>query len=133
MEVPVQYFQSIIALELAVTGALLFEIRFFEPREVAEASGRELPSPWLRLLTAVLLGATLLGSLDGIAHHGGSASAIAVTLGLALSVLPILLRVLPPVVQGTRTDPGRRYSIVTVVGLIMYGAAVAALVLLLNR
>jgi len=29
VEVPVQYFQSVIALETAVTGVLLFQIRFF--------------------------------------------------------------------------------------------------------
>jgi hypothetical protein len=30
--VPIQYFQSVIAVELAVTGALLFQIRYFAPR-----------------------------------------------------------------------------------------------------
>ena len=30
MDVPVQYFQSVIAIELAVAGALLWEMRFFE-------------------------------------------------------------------------------------------------------
>jgi hypothetical protein len=29
VEVPVQYFQSVIAVETAVTGVLLFQIRFF--------------------------------------------------------------------------------------------------------
>jgi hypothetical protein len=29
VDVPVQYFQSVIAIELAVTGALLWQIRFF--------------------------------------------------------------------------------------------------------
>ena len=28
--VPVQYYQSIIAIQLAVTGALLFQVRFFD-------------------------------------------------------------------------------------------------------
>jgi hypothetical protein len=30
VDVPVQFFQSTIAIELAVAGALLWEIRFFE-------------------------------------------------------------------------------------------------------
>jgi hypothetical protein len=30
--VPVQYFQSIIAAQLAVAGALLFQVRFLTPR-----------------------------------------------------------------------------------------------------
>ena len=30
MDVPVQYFQSVIAIELAVSGALLWQMRFFE-------------------------------------------------------------------------------------------------------
>jgi hypothetical protein len=31
VEVPVQFFQSVIAIELAVAGALLWQIRYFEP------------------------------------------------------------------------------------------------------
>jgi hypothetical protein len=36
VNVPVQYYQSVIAIETAVTGVLLFQIRFFEqhPRAV---------------------------------------------------------------------------------------------------
>ena len=30
VDVPVQYFQSVIAIELAVAGALLWQMRFFE-------------------------------------------------------------------------------------------------------
>jgi hypothetical protein len=133
MEVPVQYFQSVIAIELGVIGALLFQFRYFEPRQIAEAGERALPAPWLRLLMAVVLGATVLGSLDGIAHHGGSASATAVTVGLALSVLPILLRVLPPLAGHTSSGRGRSDSAATIVGLILYGVSLAGLVLVLNR
>jgi hypothetical protein len=97
VEVPVQFFQSTIAIELAVTGALLFQIRSFEPRRGA-AEDRDLPDPRPRLLMAVILGATVFGSLDAIVHHGGMDAAIAVTVGVALSVLPILARVLPPLV-----------------------------------
>jgi len=35
VDVPVQYFQSVIGIELAVTGALLWQIRFFESRQSA--------------------------------------------------------------------------------------------------
>jgi len=35
VDLPVQYFQSVIAIELAVTGALLWQIRFFESRQSA--------------------------------------------------------------------------------------------------
>jgi hypothetical protein len=30
VDAPAQYFRSVIAIELAVTGALLWQIRFFE-------------------------------------------------------------------------------------------------------
>ena len=39
MDVPVQYFQSVIAIELAVTGALLWQIRFFESRDSVRTKG----------------------------------------------------------------------------------------------
>ena len=73
MDVPVQYFQSVIAIELAVAGALLWQIRYFES-STARREGDSLPDARLRIALA----------------------AQAVTVGLAVSVLPILLRVLPP-------------------------------------
>ena len=129
MDIPVQYFQSIIALEVAVIGALLFQVRYFEPRidPVADAG----PDPRWRLLIAVILGATVMGSLDGIAHGGGRATAILVTIGLALSVIPILLRVLPPLV--VEAHPGRAFSAIAVFSLVLYAVAVAGLVLILGR
>ena len=132
MEVPVQFFQSTIAIELAVTGALLFQIRYFEPRR-ADAGKRELPDPRLRLLVAVILGATVFGSLDGIVHRGGREAAIAVAVGVALSVLPILTRVLPPLFGEAHPDGRRSISAVTATGLLLYVVAVAGLVLVLNR
>jgi hypothetical protein len=56
-DVPIQYFQSVIAIELAVTGALLFQIRYFAPRR--DQAEEDLPDPLLRLAVAVVLGATL--------------------------------------------------------------------------
>ena len=132
MEVPVQFFQSTIAIELAVTGALLFQIRYFEPRQ-AGTEKRELPDPRLRLLVAVILGATVFGSLDAIANRGGREVAIAVTVGVALSVLPILTRVLPPLVGEAHPDGRRSISVVTAIGLLLYVVAVGGLVVVLNR
>jgi len=132
VEVPVQFFQSTIAIELAVTGALLFQIRYFEPRK-ADTEKRELPDARLRLLVAVILGATVFGSLDAIMHRGGREVAIAVTVGVALSVLPILTRVLPPLVGVAHPDGRRSISAVTAIGLLLYVVAVAGLVVVLNR
>ena len=132
MEVPVQYWQSIIAIELAVTGALLFQIRYFEPGQ-PERDGRDLPDPRLRLLVAAIPAATLFGSLDAILYGGGRIIAIAVAIGVALSVLPILLRVLPPLVQDAHPDARRGYSTITILGLVVYLVAVAGLVVILNR
>ena len=98
MDVPVQYFQSVIAIELAVAGALLWQVRFFESTSTAEHR-EHLPDARLRLLLALVLGATLFGSLWAMANEGDSLAAIRVTVGLAVSALPILLRVLPPLAR----------------------------------
>ena len=126
MEIPVQYFQSVIAIELAVAGALLFQIHYFEPREVAEAKGRRLAHPWVRLLMALVLGTTVFGSLYAMSSGGHRTAAMAVTVGLAVSVLPILLRVLPAW-KGSRAD-----TTATITGLVVYAIVVAGFVVLLN-
>jgi hypothetical protein len=127
MEVPVQFFQSVIAIEVAITGALLFQVRYFETRERAEGTERPLPDAWVRLLVAAIIGATVFGSLYAIATGGQTGLAVAVTVGLAVSVLPILLRVLPPLVSSSRSD-----STVTGVGLVLFVLIVATVVVLLN-
>ena len=43
MDVPVQYFQSVIAIELAVSGALLWQMRFFESN-TARREGEPFPT-----------------------------------------------------------------------------------------
>jgi hypothetical protein len=131
MEIPVQFFQSIIAVELAVTGALLFQVRFFEPR--APEADDVGPDPRLRVLVAVILGATIFGSLDAIAHHGGRQSAIFVTIGAALSVIPIVIRVLPPLIVEAHPGDRRAYSAITIIGLGLYVGAITFLVFLLGR
>jgi hypothetical protein len=133
MDVPIQYFQSIIAIELAITGALLFQVRYFDHDQPDRRLDRGIPDPWPRLLVAVLLGATLFGSLDAMLHGGGRTIATAVSVGLAVSALPILVRVLPPLSGVSKTGDPRRYSTVTVVGLLLYVAAVGGLVFIVNR
>jgi hypothetical protein len=64
MDVPVQYFQSVIAVETAVAGVLLFQIRFFAPEKGApQEAGVD---PRLRVLLLLVLAATIFGSLEAI-------------------------------------------------------------------
>jgi len=128
VDVPVQYFQSVIAIEVAVTGALLWQIRYFE----SSGSRREdLPDSRLRLGLALVLGTTVFGSLWAIANDGPEWAAVAVTIGLAVSIVPILLRVLPPLARDAKTrerSPGYAF---TVAGLIAYVAVVTAFLVVL--
>ena len=130
-QIPVQFFQSIIAIELGVTGALLFQVRYFEPRSTADDELRDdAPDARIRLLLALVLGATLFGSLEAIRHEGGEIAASAVTLGLAISLVPILLRVLPPLKRdATNSDPQIG---VTIVGLLLYALVVSVVIIMLN-
>jgi hypothetical protein len=131
MDVPVQYFQSVIAIELAVAGALLWQIRFFESDDTRRAS-EHLPDSRLRLGLALVLGATLFGSLWAIADEGPKWAAIVVTIGLAVSVIPILLRVLPPLAKDAGTNARDPDYAVTVFGLLGYVVVVAGALLLLD-
>jgi hypothetical protein len=131
MDVPVQFFQSVIAVELAVAGALLWQIRFFD-RSSSVQEDEERPHPLLRLLLALVLGATVFGSLWAIANEGQSRAATGVTIGLALSLVPILLRVLPPLAKDAATEQRDPNSRVTVVGLVLYAVTVAGVIVLLN-
>ena len=120
---PVQFFQSTIAIELAVAGALLWEIRYFERDRSAGRDGRDIAHPRLQVLFVLVLGATLFGSLWAIADEGKALAATLVTTGVAISVVPILLRVLPPLARDARTsERGREYA-VTVLGLLVYSVA----------
>lgn len=135
VDVPVQYYQSVITIELAIAGALLWQIRFFEPRSTLRHEGEEgehLPHPGLRLLLALVLGATVFGSLWAIAHEGQEAAATAVTIGVAVSLLPILLRVLPPLATDAATHERDPNHAVTLVGLLLYVAVVGGIIVLLN-
>jgi hypothetical protein len=117
-DVPIQYFQSVIAIEFAVAGALLFQIRYFAPRR--NRAEEDLPDPLLRLGVAVVLGATIFGSLEAMLHGGDKTAAAAVMVGLAVSLLPILLRVLPPLRREVQSHERRSDVAVAIAGVLLY-------------
>ncbi len=130
MEIPVQFFQSTIAIELAVAGALLWQLRYFERDRALR--DRELPHPRLQLLFLLVLGATLFGSLWAIADEGKALAATLVTTGVAVSLLPIVIRVLPPLARDAHTTERDPDYAVTVVGLFVYVVVVGAIIALIN-
>jgi hypothetical protein len=132
VDVPVQFFQSVIAIELAVTGALLWQIRFFDSNDATRRDSEHLPDPRLRLGLALVLGATVFGSLWAIADEGPKWAALAVTVGLAVSLIPILLRVLPPLARDAATNEHDSDYAITVLGLVVYTAVVAGFLVLLD-
>jgi hypothetical protein len=131
VDVPVQYFQSVIAIELAVAGALLWQMRFFESSR-ARREGEPLPDARLRVALALVLGTTVFGSLWAMADEGPKWAALFVTIGLAVSLVPILLRVLPPLAKDAKTNERDPDYAVTLVGLFFYVVAVAGVLLLLD-
>jgi hypothetical protein len=132
VDVPVQYFQSVIAIELAVAGALLWQMRFFESSRTGRPVDEQLPDARLRVGLALVLGATLFGSLWAMADEGPKWAAVAVTIGLSVSLVPILLRVLPPLARDAATNERDPNYLVTVVGLLLYIAVVAGSLVLLD-
>lgn len=132
MDVPVQYFQSVIAIELAVAGALLWQMRFFQSGEEARRASERLPDARLRVALALVLGATVFGSLWAMADEGPKWAAVAVTIGLAISIVPILIRVLPPLAKDARTNERDPAYALTVAGLILYVAVVAGFLIVLD-
>jgi hypothetical protein len=131
VEVPVQYFQSVIAIELAVAGALLWQIHFFDSSR-RRPEGEHLPDSRLRLGLALVLGTTMFGSLWAMADEGPKWAALAVTVGLAVSLTPILLRVLPPLAKDARTNERDPDYAVTLVGLLLYAGVVAGFLVVLD-
>jgi hypothetical protein len=130
VEIPVQFFQSTIAIELAVAGALLWQLRYFERDRALR--DRELPHPRLQLLFLLVLGATLFGSLWAIADEGKALAATLVTTGVAVSLLPIVIRVLPPLARDAHTTERDPDYAVTVVGLFVYVVVVGTIIALIN-
>jgi hypothetical protein len=78
------------------------------------------------------LGATVFGSLWAIADEGPKWAALVVTIGLAVSLVPILLRVLPPLAKDAATKERDPDYAVTVVGLLLYVVVVAGVLALLD-
>jgi hypothetical protein len=126
--VPVQFFQSVIAVELAIVGALLRQIRFFDKEDTQAETSRK--DPWLQLLLLVVLTAILFGSLEALREGGGQLAAVLLTVGLAVSLLPILLRVLRPVRRDATMQPRDPQLWVTLLGLILFAAVVVLLILI---
>jgi magnesium-transporting ATPase (P-type) len=126
MDVPVQYFQSVIAVETAVAGVLLFQMRFFAATE--DTPQEKGVDSRLRVLFLLVLTATIFGSLEAIREGGERWAAILVTVGLAVSVLPILLRVLPPLQRDVHTQQRHPHHWVTVLGLLLYAVIVLLVV-----
>ena len=131
-DVPVQYFQSVITIELAVAGALLWQIHYFDSKGRADRDAASLPDARLRLGLGLVLGMTMFGSLWAIADEGPRWAAGAVAVGLAVSVLPILLRVLPPLVKDARTNERDPNFGVTVAALVGYATVVAGFLVVLD-
>src|SRR5262245_21807685 len=132
MDVPVQYFQSIITIEIAVAGALLWQMRYFEPRDAARGDKADRADPRLRLGLAIVLGATIFGSLWAMADEGPKWAAVAVTIGLAVSLIPILLGVLPPLAKDAATNRRDPDYALSIIGLVLYVAVVAGVLVLLD-
>ena len=132
MDVPVQFFQSTITIELAVAGALLWEIRYFDREGAAARDRQELPDARLQLFFALVLGATLFGSLWAIADEGTALAASLVTAGVAVSLLPFLVHVLPPLARDARTSERDAKYPVAVVGLVLYILVVGGVIALIN-
>jgi hypothetical protein len=131
-DIPVQFFQSTIGIELAVAGALLWQIRFFERRGATARDREQRPDPRLQLFFALVLGATLFGSLWAIADGGKALAATLVTTGVAVSLVPVLIRGLPPLARDARTSRRDPDYAVTVVGLFVYVVVVGGVIALIN-
>jgi hypothetical protein len=80
---------------------------------------------------AIVLGATVFGSLYAI-RRGGRAADEAVTIGLAISLVPILLRSLPRLGRNPQTHQRDPNYAITIIGLVVYFVLTAGTVLILN-
>ena len=67
-----------------------------------------------------------------MADEGPKWAAVAVTIGLAISIVPILLRVLPPLAKDATTNERDPSFAITVAALLAYVAIVAAFLLVFD-
>jgi hypothetical protein len=74
---------------------------------------------------------TLFGSLWAIADEAKALAATLVTTGVAISLLPIMIRVLPPLARDARTSERDPNYVVTVVGLFVYVVIVGGVIALI--
>jgi hypothetical protein len=109
----------------AVPDPLLRHQQGRTQRHAASVRGR---SARLRVLLLAILTATIFGSLEAIREGWGRWSAVLVTVGLAVSVLPILLRVLPPLHRDAQTQQRHPHYWITVLGLVLYAVIVVLIV-----
>lgn len=132
VEVPVQFFQSVIAIELAVSGALLWQLRYFESSVSRRTSPEDLPDARLRVGLGLVIGLTLFGALWAMADEGPKFAAQAVTIGLAVSIIPILLRFFPSLAKDAATRERDPDYPITVIGLGLYVLVIAGFLVLLD-
>jgi hypothetical protein len=74
----------------------------------------------------------VFGSRWALADEGTTLAAMLVTIGVAISLLPILIRVLPPLARDAHTSKRDANYAVTVLGLFAYAGVVAGLIALIN-
>jgi hypothetical protein len=67
-----------------------------------------------------------------MADEGPKWAALAVTIGLAVSLVPILVRVLPPLAKDATTNERDPDYAITIIGLLLYVVVVAGVLLLLD-
>lgn len=67
-----------------------------------------------------------------MADEGPKWAAVAVTIGFAVSLVPILLRVLPPLAKDATTKERDPDYAVSVIGLLLYVAVVTGVLVLLD-
>ena len=117
---------------MAVAGALLWEIRYFDREGAPRRDRQELPDARLQLLFALVLAAMVFGSLWAIAEEGKALAASLVTTGVAISLLPVLIRVLPPLTRDARTSERDADYAVAIVGMLLYILVVGGVIALIN-
>jgi hypothetical protein len=132
VDVPVQFFQSTIANRAGRNGRAALGDPYFERDRTAAREGQQLSDPRLQLLFAFVIAGTVFGSLWAIADHGEALAATFVTIGVAISLLPIVIGVLPPLVRDAHTSGRHPDHAVAVGGLVVYVVFVAAVMALIN-
>jgi hypothetical protein len=101
-------------------------------RALRGETGRSFPTRGCSFSLRSSWGATLFGSLWAIAEEGNALAASLVTTGVAVSLLPVLIGVLPPLTRDARTSERDDDYAVAIVGLFLYVLCVGAVIALIN-